>query len=415
MRILQLRRFAGLVAGLALLAATPAVAGVQPAATTAAAGDPQSFWIHWNSTPTTDAMLAQEARRRSFILLNAWEGNLIPRLKAANPAIQVFVYKDLSSTRSYACRNGQDDAQLPTGVGYCAADASHPDWFLTNPAGQRYVYSGYAGHYQMDVGNVAYQNAWIANVTSNAKTSGFDGVLMDNALFTCDAYHDGSCPTRYPTDAAMQTAYKSFLANAQADFRAAGLKTMANLSNARLHGTVWNDYMAYLDGGWDEWWLAFSGTNLLPEYAEGWSKQLAEIEANEARGKFTLVQPHFGTADTRAFRYTFASYLMANGGRSAFTEIATTDGYGNPTPWHTEYGYNLGAATGARYSVGANLWRRNYQCGVVVVNSNATAAAAQTIQLGGSHLNQDNATVTSVRLAGTSGAVLRKPGCTPAG
>lgn len=386
-----------------------------PAPGLAAAGDPRSFWVHWNSTSVTTAQLTTEAQRRSFILLNAWEASYIPTLKAANPAIKVYVYKDLSSTRDYACTGGVDDAQIPTGVGYCEAGA-HPDWFLTTSGGARYQYSGYAGHYQMNAANVAYQDRWISNVVANAHAGGFDGVLMDNALFHCADYHDdGSCSPAMPTDTALQTAYKAFLTNARPDFAAAGLAMVANLSNARVSGSVWNDYMAQLDGGWDEWWLAFSDTNLLGEYAEGWSKQMAEIEANEAGGKTTLVQPHFPAtpAGARAFNYTVASYLMANGGHSAFTEANATDGYGNPTPWHPEYDWNLGAATGARASVGSNLWRRDYVCGAVVVNANATSSAAVTVQLGGPYLNAAGTSVTSVSLAGTSGAVLRKAGCTP--
>src|SRR5688500_3911615 len=95
----------------------PTSAAEQPVA--GGGGTVQSFWLHMNSTPVSDEVLATEARRRAYIVLNAWEGALIPKLKAANPAVQVFVYKDLSSTRSYACRDGVDDAQLPTGVGYC--------------------------------------------------------------------------------------------------------------------------------------------------------------------------------------------------------------------------------------------------------------------------------------------------------
>ncbi|MGM1058721.1 hypothetical protein [Saccharothrix sp. Mg75] len=32
-----------------------------------------------------------------------------------------------------------------------------------------------------------------------SRAAGFDGVFMDNALFPCDAYHEGRCPAEYPT------------------------------------------------------------------------------------------------------------------------------------------------------------------------------------------------------------------------
>ena len=44
------------------------------------------------------------------------------QLKSNNPNLKVLVYKDASVTASYACKNGVDDALLPTGVGYCYSD-----------------------------------------------------------------------------------------------------------------------------------------------------------------------------------------------------------------------------------------------------------------------------------------------------
>ena len=362
-----------------------------------------------NSTPVSDEVLATEARRRAYVVLNAWEGGLIPKLKAANPAVQVFVYKDLSSTRSYACRNGVDDAQLPTGVGYCQAEEEHPEWFLLDPDGRRFEYSGYSGHWQMDVGNTAYQDAWAANVVESSKATGFDGVFMDNALFPCDAYHENVCPAKYPTDATIQDAYKSMLANTRDEFVAAGLKTVANLSNARLHAGAWDAYTEHLDGGFDEWWLTFGDTNLLSEYPEGWSRQVAEIASNEARGKITWVQPHHTAGADRPYRFALASYLLAAGDQAAIASIDQTDGYGDPTPWHTEYDWDLGTPTGPYTSVGTNLFLRDFTCGTVVVNANRTDTRSVTVPLDGNHLTERGTQVTEISLAGTTGAILRKP------
>jgi hypothetical protein len=262
---------------LAGTAATPAEAGAA-----GSAGTVRSFWLHMNSTPTTGEVLAAEAGRRDHVVLNAWEGHLVPELKAANPDIQVFVYKDLSSTRSYACRDGADDRDLPTGIGYCDADDHHPEWFLLGPDGKRFEYSGYPGHWQMDVGDPGYQQAWADNVVADSTGAGFDGVFMDNALFSCDAYHVGVCPREYPTDAAIQGAYRSMLAN-------------------------------------------------------------------------------------------------------------------------------LGAPAGPYRAVADDVFRRDFACGAAVVNARRTGTAPVTVELGGRYLDPDSATVTSVALPGTSGAVLRKP------
>ncbi|WP_170211901.1 putative glycoside hydrolase [Saccharothrix australiensis] len=373
-------------------------------------GGAKSFWLHLNSTPVSDEMIEAEARRHRYVVLNAWEGDLLKKLKARNPDIRVFVYKDLSSTRSYACRDGADDRFLPAGVGYCAADRDHPDWFLLGPDGRRFQYSGYDGHWQMDVGHTGYQDAWAANVIQESKAIGFDGVFMDNALFPCDAYHPGVCPAKYPDNARFQGAYRSMLSNMKGRFADAGLTTVANLSNARLHPGGWTSYVDHVDGGFDEWWLAFSGTNLLPEYREGWSRQAEEVTENEMRGKITWVQPHFGPGDERAMRYAMASYFLTAGERAAIAAVERTDGYGDPPPRNPLYDWDLGTATTPYRSVGHNVFQRDFTCGVVVVNANPTESEPVQVRLGATYVDERGAGVADVRLAGTSGAVLRK-GC----
>src|SRR5687767_14903921 len=65
------------------------------------AGKVGTYWINWNSVPVDAATIEREARRRRYVMLNAWQGDLARKLKAANPALLVFCYKDASSTRSY--------------------------------------------------------------------------------------------------------------------------------------------------------------------------------------------------------------------------------------------------------------------------------------------------------------------------
>ncbi|MFD4675434.1 putative glycoside hydrolase [Lentzea sp. NPDC058450] len=348
-------------------------------------------------------MIYEEAQRRSYVVLNAWEKDLAAKFKAANTKIQTFVYKDLSSTRSYACENGVDDADLPAGVGYCAAD---PSWFLTDASGDRFEYDGYEGHWQMDVGNAEYQNAWADNVVKSS-AGAFDGVFMDNALFACDTYHDGVCPAKYPTDSSMQDAYRSMLAGTRQKFVDAGLKTVANMSNARLHDGAWDSYVEHLDGGFDEWWLTFGDSDLLSEYAQGWSRQIEQITANEAKGKITWVQPHHSGAE-QPFRYAFASYLLAAGENAAISEIEETDRYDNPSLWRTEYDWDLGAPLGEHFEIAKNVHQRDFECGTVIVNANRTGSAPLTVRLASTQFNEHNAPVNFVALPGTTGTVLRK-------
>ena len=367
-----------------------------------------SAWVHTNSTPVSDALIALEAPRRRYIVLNPWESHLIPKIKAHNPDCLVFVYKDISSVRSLD--TNPDVRMLAAGVAYSTASAS--GWTARSDGGVWLQYDGYEGHYQMDVGKVGYQDTWASNV-SRMKAFGFDGVWMDNALWFRDTYHPGVPVRGYATNEAFREAYRSFFRNVCPKLRAAGLLSVANMTNARLVTNGWQSCLdAGLDGAFDEFWLSVdnTGTNLLPEYEQGWKRQVAQIAYAEDKGKIAIVQPHFPAGDVKAFRYCLASYFMAypTAGKAAIVEANGTDQYGNPTAWHPEYDWNLGTPSGAYRSVGTNIFRRDFTQGCVVVNANKTGSTAVTIQLGGSYLNEGGASVTSVSLAGTSGTILRK-------
>ena len=164
------------------------------------------------------------------------------------------------------------------------------------------------------------------------------------------------------------------LANTRQKFVDAGLKTVANLSNARLHDGAWDSYVEHLDGGFDEWWLTFGDKDLLSEYPQGWSRQIAQITANEAKGKITWVQPHHSGAE-QPFRYAFASYLLAKGEGAAISEIEETDRYDGPARWRAEYDWDLGARAAQYRAVATNVHQRDFACGTVIVNANQTGSA----------------------------------------
>jgi hypothetical protein len=370
----------------------------------------QSYWIHWNSTSTTDTMLQQEAARRKYVLLNAWEGSIARRLKELNPSIQCYVYKDASSTRSYDSNTNY--AMLPAGVSYHYANNNQPSWFLTDSNGNRLQYSGYSGHWQMDIGNTGYQQEWYKNVAACVVSEGFDGVIMDNCpLWSRDAYHPGVAPAKYTTDDAFRNAYESFMSYVRTQSQGK-FKLMANMTNARLVTGGWNRFMAYLDGAWDEWWISVNnnGTDLLAEYTSGWQRQVQEIEDNEEAGKFTLVQPHFpGGTPGQPFWYSYASFLAGYGGRSAFVEATGTDQYGNPMPWRPQYDWDLGAPQGAYYRAvtNSNIFRRDFAKGAVIINANNTTAST-TVNLGSTFVDENGNTISgSISIPGKTGRVLR--------
>lgn len=382
---------------------------ITPPAPVTSKAEAHSAWIHTNSTPMPDELLQLEIPRRRYAVLNAWEHGSIRRIKELNPDCLVFVYKCLSSTRSNDANSNW--ALLPAGVSYQYAAAHRPEWFLLK-AGRRVQWS-YAGHWQMDVGHHDYQVHWAHNVR-DVKQLGFDGVWIDNLLWKRSAYD--IYPDKYTTDYQLREAYRSALRAITPVLKTAGLLTIGNLNGAREVANGWASYLdSGLDGGFDEFWLSVNdaGTDLLPEYEQGWRRQVEEIAYTESKGKIAIVQPRFPVGARKPFLYALASYFCTypNGaGKAAIVEANSRDQYTDPTAWHPEYDWNLGAPRGAFWQVQTNVFRRDFEQGTVVVNANKTGTTAVTVQLGGSYLNEGGASVTSVSLPGTSGTILRRAG-----
>lgn len=331
----------------------------------------RTFWVHWNSTVKNDAagrlVVQREAARRSFLLLNAWDAWMIPVVRAVNPAVKCLVYKDASSTRSYD--NNPDAFLLPCGVRYSTAPSA---WFAKDASGRRIEYAGYAGHWLMDVGHPDYQAEWKRNVMGSITRDGWDGVLVDNLLWTRDQYGPIASGT-YASDAAMREDYKDFLFAVRPGGMALGDRVpvmIGNMSNARLEYGRWSDYLALLDGGWDEWWLTFSDTDRQGNYAEGFPRIVNEVALCEAAGKVALVQPHCSAAPGGqvAFDYALSSFLLYAGSQSAFCEVNRTDGYGNPVTNRPALDWDLGAAVSKATTTPAGLVIRDFQKATVLVN-----------------------------------------------
>ncbi len=363
---------------------------------------------HWTSSSMSYAI--NNAAKFRVIMLNSWEASYIPQLKAKNPSIKVLVYKDLSSTRDYACHGGVDDSQLPTGVGYCYANTHHPEWFLKDSDNNRLKYSGYSGHWQMDIGNSAYQTAWANNVKADLQDGDWDGVVMDNALFRADTYHNGVLPASYPSDSSFQTAYKSMLATVTPVLRNAGFISIANMADARLYSGQWSAYGQYLDGGYDEFWMVFAPGNYDSDYgSKGWSAQMSEVTSMENQGKLVVLRAQTNGTDTTGALYAYANYLLANGGHTVIDEGSSSDSVNPATtnwPARDQYSWDLGSPSDDYFSLGNSVYRRNFSKGIVIVNANS-GSYSTTVELNDSYLNESGSKVTSVTLAARHAAILR--------
>ena len=144
--------------------------------------------------------------RYHYVILNASDAPLLPALKAQNPGLKALVYKNLSFTVTYGCSGGVDLPYQTTGVGYCDANANHPDWFLTDPSGARINSAPFPQAWMMDVGNAGYQSKWLSNVLADVRAGGWDGVFMDDTNADMGFHLNGRTIARYPTGADWRAA-----------------------------------------------------------------------------------------------------------------------------------------------------------------------------------------------------------------
>ena len=348
-----------------------------------------------------DISAVRDAGRYSYVILNAWEHDRIAPLKAANPAVKVLVYKDMSSTRSYAVRGGRDDALLPTGIGFAYAERAHPDWFLRDTRGNRVEWAGYHDHWWMDVGSVAYQDEWLRNVQEEATRNGWDGVFVDNAMADPQWYLDGRTLARYPTAGAYAQASRSFLGRVGPALMARGLLVLPNISDASPD--VWADWIRFTSGGFKEHWMKYPAAG---SWFGKWGFDYIQslLNATQRQGKIFIGMTAGGSADVRTMRYARASFLVGwNGGPAA---LVYTAGRG-VDPWSSEWTTDVGTPAGPRVQVGATGFRRDYTRGVALIN--VSEQAAQSIPLGRSYLTPEGLPVTSLTLGPRTGIVLRLP------
>lgn len=356
---------------------------------------------------TNCASSGGDMSRYSYVILHAWEYPRIATLKAQNPQIKVLVYKDMAASVSYACQNGVDDALLPAGVGYCAANTAHPEWFLSDTNGQRVQFCDYSGMWQMDVGSSEYQDAWLASVSGELKKYGFDGVELDDANST-EKYHlCGRTLAKYPTDAAYESATRSFLARVGPALMSQGALVLPNI-NFDCWESCFSSFLPYTSGAVREWWTK-NGTDAGGQYSgDNWNWSNGFLRLTQQQGKTFIAITYGPQGDVRSQRYARASFLLDwDGGASALIYEGVPEA---TDPWSAEWTQDVGLPRAARYAVGG-AWRRDYTGGTVLVNPSASAGAQ--FDLGASYLTPTGADVTSVTLEPMTGLILRNASVTP--
>ena len=348
--------------------------------------------------------------RYSYVVLHSWQAGLIPQLKSASPGLKVLVYKDAAASLSYTCHGGVDDAKLPAGVGYCWSDANRPDWLLRDTTGARIEFCDFAGAWQMDVGDDAYQQTWLANVLADLRSAPWDGVMLDDVNQSETWHLCGRTIARYPTPAAYTAANESFLRTVGPALRAAGFMAMPNIALDdwwTQDGLArWDRWVSYSSGAVQEYfskwgrddsrWLTDDGTH------NDWSGRQALFARTQAAGKTFVGVTYAPSDDVRSMRYARASFLLDwNGGPSALAFEPTTPEAQDP--YFADWTTDIGAPAGARVRAGV-AWKRVYANGIVVLDP--SPSTSQSVSLGGNYVLPNGRVGSTVTVGPTQAVVL---------
>jgi Hypothetical glycosyl hydrolase family 15 len=354
---------------------------------------------------TTPAQWATIARDNVVVVLNSWDFRLIPILKRANPRVQIWVYKDLSGVRSDDCRTGNgncgsclrgitDRNFLSSGMGYCWVERHHPNWLLKAAgSGQSFQFRGYQQTWETDYGNRAYRRQWTANVLADVRAHGWDGVKLDNALTTADAY---GVAAKYPTDTAVQAATYSALRYIGHALHQVGVASIANVGYATKFPGLWQRWLGPVDGLEQEFYL--SSSTQPDAFGAAWEEYENEVSSCAAQHK--LCWFHAGdyspTVTPQTRLYALASFLLATDGR----QLLSVGDFMPPGPApNMALGHSLGIVNEL-----GGTWRRSFTGGVAVVNPTRSSTL---VYLGDNYLGDAGRRVSAVSLQPTSGAVLR--------
>ena len=317
-------------------------------------------------------------------------------LKAANPAIKVLVYKNLSFTAE-----GATATASPSGVSYAQANRDNPEWFLRNTSGQRFTSWSYGWNWTMDIGNSAYQARWAKNVLAELQARGWDGVFMDDVNPTMRYHYDPAKVAKYPSDAAYSAATRSALAGITPSIRAGGKLAVANIGAWSSYSSTGTDWLRYLDGAMDEMFLKWGNAAGQGYDASRWQTQVNEIKAAARQGKQFIGITHSDPTDAKAARYGYATMMLAtSGGHGSF---ALAHDYTQET-WSPEYDYDLGSPTAVDTKDANGVYRRRFQRGIVLVNP---TTVTKHVDFGAYYRGSGLARTRSTDMAPTSGLVLK--------
>lgn len=301
--------------------------------------------------------------------------------------------------RSMAYVNGTDITQAwDDGVDY--QTALNNGWLLRDSSGNYMEAIGYPNYWLGDVGNPAYQQAFINGVNSLYSSYHCTGIFIDLIARDVEPLY-GEYPTKYPDQASWQAAILSFIQTVGSALRAEGYYVVGNVSgytnndggssDGSLDAQWFGQVGPYVDGMMSEGWQQnpstnaprLSGSSAWYQFWDGW-QQLVSVAQNLGDDFVGLDYSAFD-GDTQMMRYGKGSFLLQwNGGNSVYM-------FNNPDgsdPWDLNWTYAIGQPTAAQTEPQSGVWERTYTNGIVIVNptSSTVTVSGHTVASGDAYI-----------------------------
>jgi hypothetical protein len=293
---------------------------------------------------------------------------------------------------------------------------------LRDRAGRLLVSRSYPSNYVGDVGNPAYQQAWLDNVSRLLRLNGDDGVFIDSLVADL-APLAGAEAAKYPTARSWADAEISFIHTVGKGLRAEGYYVLVNASafvpgsSASNDGSStvswWRRLAPYVSGLMNEYFEETpDGTNQLrstgPSWRQNWTGWQRLVQVAQSSGRDFVGLTYGPAGDARRMSYGRASFLLDwNGHGGAFVYEPT----GADDPWDGAWTRDIGRPEAPKQRIGV-AWLRRYSGGLVLVNPDASRS--QSLVLDGTYLAPNGGRVSQVTLPPTTGLVLPTPTSTAA-